>query len=330
MDVTVLHNFFGDLIDPLINPHKRIFVGYLVAALLIAVIVVLIQSRQEARDTLNSIFSKDIWFHRSSKVDYLIFLINRTFMLGAAPVLLTKLSVATFLFDQFHVWFDGRVAFISMQSEWLIAFAFTFTLFILDDGTKYYLHRLFHKVPLLWCFHKIHHDAERLTPFTVYRVHPVEALLFSMRAVLVQGAVIGLFIYLFGSSVNLLSVLGANAFLFAFNALGSNLRHSHIRISYGQYLECLFISPSQHQIHHSIDPAHYDRNFGVVLAIWDWMGNSLVLSKDAVEPLQFGTDAEDRQRVQKLNYIYGAPFVQGGLSVEKTGCYLRVTTKKKA
>jgi sterol desaturase/sphingolipid hydroxylase (fatty acid hydroxylase superfamily) len=57
----------------------------------------------------------------------------------------------------------------------------------------------------------------------------------------------------------------------------ANLRHSHVRLSFGP-LEGLFISPTQHQIHHSID--HEDVNFGSCLAIWDRWFSTLVCSRE--------------------------------------------------
>ena len=48
----------------------------------------------------------------------------------------------------------------------------------------------------------------------------------------------------------------------------ANLRHSHVYIGFG-YLEHIFISPAQHQIHHSRNKIHFDQNFGSCLSIWD-------------------------------------------------------------
>ncbi|MEC7230725.1 MAG: sterol desaturase family protein, partial [Verrucomicrobiota bacterium] len=45
-------------------------------------------------------------------------------------------------------------------------------LFILDDFARYWLHRWLHAIPLLWSFHKVHHSASTLNPFTVFRTHP--------------------------------------------------------------------------------------------------------------------------------------------------------------
>lgn len=51
--------------------------------------------------------------------------------------------------------------------------------------------------------------------------------------------------------------------------LGTHLRHSHIWFSYGSVFNRLFMSPAHHQIHHSVDPCHWNRNFGVKLSVWD-------------------------------------------------------------
>ena len=98
----------------------------------------------------------------------------------------------------------------------VIAILFTTTLFILDDAAKYVIHRALHRIPLLWCFHRVHHTAETLTPFTVYRTHPVEGIIFALRAIFVQALAIGVFFFFFGDRVELLTLLGANIFSFFF------------------------------------------------------------------------------------------------------------------
>ena len=59
------------------------------------------------------------------------------------------------------------------------------------------------------------------------------------------------------------------------NSFAANLRHSHVWLSFGPVWEHIFISPAQHQVHHSIDKQHYNKNYGEVLAIWDWMFGTL-------------------------------------------------------
>ena len=65
------------------------------------------------------------------------------------------------------------------------------------------------------------------------------------------------------------------------------LRHSHIPIRYGRALEHILISPMQHQVHHSSDPRHHDKNFGEIFAFWDWMFGTLYVPEPD-EDLVFG------------------------------------------
>lgn len=124
---------------------------------------------------------------------------------------------------------------------------------------RYVLHRLLHRVPFLWAFHKVHHSATTLNPMTVFRTHPVEGILFNMRGALAQGTCISLFYYAFGNSIDLWTIFGVIIGVFIFHAGGSNLRHSHVHISYWRWLEKWIISPAQHQIHHSVAPKHLTR-----------------------------------------------------------------------
>ena len=74
--------------------------------------------------------------------------------------------------------------------------------------------------------------------------------------------------------------------------MGSNLRHSHISISYGKIVEKILISPAQHQIHHSVEKKHHDKNFGVTFAIWDYFFNTLVYSQSN-QKIKYGLSDEE-------------------------------------
>ena len=150
-----------------------------------------------------------------------------------------------------------------------VAVIFTVFFFVFDDFSRFYVHRLMHRVPVLWAFHQVHHSAETMTPFTIFRTHPIEGFIFTLRTSVVQGIVISVFLFLFGSKVDLITVYGASVGVVIFHSLGSNLRHSHVKIRYPRLIELFFISPGQHQIHHSTEKRHFDKNFGVAMAVWD-------------------------------------------------------------
>ena len=85
--------------------------------------------------------------------------------------------------------------------------------------------------------------------------------------------------YCFAGKVGVYEVLGVSILTLLFNLAGANLRHSHVAISFGVF-EKVFISPAQHQIHHSAAKAHLDKNFGASLAIWDKFFGSWLASKN--------------------------------------------------
>ncbi|SCA56141.1 Sterol desaturase [Candidatus Terasakiella magnetica] len=310
MDIAL--TFFDGLSDLLINPQKRLFWGYLLSGFSLAFLYLCFIRKENIKATFSQTFGKDIWWSASAKSDYLIIMINKLVMMAVIPLIITKLAIATYIFENLHHLFEGRPQlWLDLPAHW-VALAFTLSLFLMDDASKYLVHRWLHTVPFLWAFHKVHHTAETLTPFTVLRVHPVEGIIFAFRAVLVQALCLGTFFFFFGARVELIDVLGANIVLFIFHITGSNLRHSHVWLSYGSTIEHLFISPAQHQIHHSIDQRHHDRNYGAVLALWDWMGNSLYLAKDQAG-LSFGVQGEVQPH--HLKNLYITPFKEAFLSL---------------
>ena len=73
-----------------------------------------------------------------------------------------------------------------------------------------------------------------------------------------------------------------------FNFAAANLRHSHIWISFGR-LEKIFISPAQHQIHHSV--GHSNANLGSIFSVWDGLLGTRTYSGQKRE-LEFGLGPE--------------------------------------
>ncbi|MBC92150.1 MAG: sterol desaturase [Rhodospirillaceae bacterium] len=313
--------FFDDYIQKLIisftNPQKRVSIGYIGTAILIALFwSVCLQGakwRCGISNTIRKLFSRNILLSLSAKADYQIMLINHGFLLLAAPFLISKVAFTTYLFFLLHELFPSGSAFLSPLPILIVSILYTIFLFLLDDFSKYFTHSMMHRIPCLWSFHKVHHSAEVLTPITVYRTHPLEAIIFSFRGIFVQATSISLFVYLCGDKIDLISIYGVNIFLFLFNITGANLRHSHVQISYGKILEKLIISPAQHQIHHSINSSHHGRNFGAALAIWDLMFGTLFLSEKNMN-LVFGLNKKLNPETHRLLNIYILPFKESMLS----------------
>ncbi|MFT6990358.1 MAG: sterol desaturase/sphingolipid hydroxylase (fatty acid hydroxylase superfamily) [Paraglaciecola sp.] len=75
----------------------------------------------------------------------------------------------------------------------VIEVSYTVVLILAADLMRYFLHRLFHEIPLLRSFHKLHHTAEVMTPLTLYRSYPIEVMLSLLRNFLTIGLITGVF-----------------------------------------------------------------------------------------------------------------------------------------
>ncbi|MDD9905250.1 MAG: sterol desaturase family protein [Rhodospirillaceae bacterium] len=183
-----------------------------------------------------------------------------------------------------------------------------FLIVAVADFCVYWVHRLHHEYPIIWPFHAVHHSAEALTPLTVYRKHPVYDIISRTVRGALTGIAQGLILFAFIGELSALTIGGANAVYVIFNALGANLRHSHIWLDYGPFLGRVFISPAQHQIHHSRAPEHHNRNYGEVLAIWDWMFGTLYLPQRQ-EALNFGLSAPSGAPLEQPHGTFREAFI---------------------
>ncbi len=299
-------DYTSQITNQFIDPKKRVFLFYILISILIATAWFMINKKLSLKKTLIKIFDKKIFFSKSAKSDYKIFLINQLIMMIVSPFLITQLTIATALYFYFHTidWLSAGM-FVGIAKIYIIL-SFTIFQFTIDDFSKYIVHRFMHKWPVLWALHKVHHSATVLTPMTVFRTHPLEGIIFSLRSAITQAIGISLFFYLFGNLVSLYTIVGVNVFVFVFNILGSNLRHSHIGIRYWKWLEYIFISPAQHQLHHSVAFEHHDKNFGAALAVWDWLFGSLHHSVE-FETLHLGIKKDQKETTHNLRNLYFDP-----------------------
>ncbi len=226
----------------------------------------------------------EFYRHPSLMLDLRLFLIGRALALsGVIGRLSATTLVATSIAALFATSPDGPTS--------LSPVVLALLLWIAGDFTLYWIHRVFHRSRLIWPLHAVHHSAEVMTPLTAYRQHPVGLLLASVGYAAIIGVFQGLLIGTLDPSATVTEIAGVNAFIVFGNFAMSNFHHSHIRISYGPVFGRLFISPAQHQIHHSTLPAHHDKNFGTFLAVWDWMFGTLYPPKPD-EVVTFGLTGE--------------------------------------
>ena len=281
----------------------RIFYIYILSSVIIAFLyfrLIFIQKKSNKKlSFLRYILPKSIWLHRSAVIDYQLFVLNNLLkVLLIAPYFMAHLTAAYLVTSAWEYFWTYQDA-LSLNSNY-INLLYSVVFILLSDFSRFLFHYCFHKIPILWQFHKVHHSAEVLTPMTLYRVHPFEYICLKMRSVIVFGAITGSFYFWFRAGLQPISILKIHAAIFIFNLLGANLRHSHIPIRFGKYFERIFISPAQHQIHHSNDSIHFDKNFGSIFAFWDGLFGTLEISQQE-QKIRFGIEAQEQKKYKTLS-----------------------------
>ena len=274
----------------ILNPNKRVYLGYIFTSLLLALYVY--KTNKVHKTFFKYIYNKQVWFSKSAFIDYSFVVFNgfvKVIFIG--PYLILWLYGAYYLTDYLTVTF-GEFNSELPKVYWLVFY--TLSVVVVQDFFSFLVHYLMHKIPFMWEFHKTHHSATSLNIVTQYRLHPVELIINNSKSLMVFALVSGLFVYLSGGSLDKISVIGVNVLHLVFLVFGSNLRHSQVPLKYNNKVELLFISPFQHQIHHSDNPEHFDKNMGSKLAIWDWMFGTLLRSGNRGK-LTYGLGEEQKK-----------------------------------
>ncbi len=147
---------------------------------------------------------------------------------------------------------------------WLLAF-------VAYDLCYYWLHRLGHERNILWAAHSVHHQSEDYNLSTALR----------------QTSTGFLCAWLFYLP---LAVLGVPPLVFisvaALNLLYQFWVHTRHVPKLG-WVEWLFVTPSNHRVHHAQNPLYMDRNYGGVFIVWDRLFGTFQ-EEDEREPVIFG------------------------------------------
>ncbi|AEB28228.1 sterol desaturase family protein [Francisella hispaniensis] len=170
--------------------------------------------------------------------------------------------------------------------------------FLALDFTIYLQHVLFHYLPLLWRFHKIHHIDLDYDVTTGLRFHPVEIVLSMMikfMAVFLVGA----------------PVLAVIIFEIVLNGT-SLFNHGNIRLPryFDKFLRLFMVTPDTHRVHHSTILKETNSNFGFNLIWWDkLMGTYLAQPKKGHIDMDIGlSEYTDPKQTQNLISMLKIPF----------------------
>jgi sterol desaturase/sphingolipid hydroxylase (fatty acid hydroxylase superfamily) len=159
----------------------------------------------------------------------------------------------------------------------LPASARLFAAVILLDFWTYWWHRLNHRLPILWRFHRFHHADQTMDVTTGSRFHMVEIGLSSFLRVPVLIAL--------GATMGELAVYEISMFLVVL------FHHANIALleRADRTLRLFIVTPMMNKVHHSIRRVEADSNYGSLFTWWDrWFGSWKILQ--AGRRIQFGVE----------------------------------------
>jgi sterol desaturase/sphingolipid hydroxylase (fatty acid hydroxylase superfamily) len=159
-------------------------------------------------------------------------------------------------------WLQPRPLFVIPLSRWLQSPLLHWSMYVvapvlgivLYDFFGYWLHRAQHK--WLWNFHCIHHSIEELSGINSY-FHWTEQF-FRIAFISLPAA------YLVG--IDAVTTVFAIELLVT---LQGYYLHSPNRLHLGPVVRRVIADNRFHRIHHSVQPEHFDKNFGAGTSIWD-------------------------------------------------------------
>ena len=176
---------------------------------------------------------------------------------------LLRVGIYTALFEHVALWRND--AFWTSLPGWLLALVFY-------DFCYYWLHRMGHESAVLWAAHAVHHQSQDYNLSTALRQTSSGALL---------GWVFYVPMALAGVPPLVFAVVGLIDLLYQFWV------HTE-QVGRLSWFDRWFCSPSNHRVHHAVNDAYLDKNYGGILIVWDRLFGTFK-DEDAQEKCVYGT-----------------------------------------
>ena len=149
-----------------------------------------------------------------------------------------------------YSWLVKYITIYKLEPIWLAIII----AFIVQDFSGYWLHRMNHRVNILWNRHIIHHSSEEFNLSCALRQE--------ISAIVRFGAIFMIPAALLGISPAIFAVLGPIHLFMQF------WYHTRLINKMG-WLEKFLVTPSHHRVHHAINAKYMDKNYGQILIVWD-------------------------------------------------------------
>lgn len=167
-------------------------------------------------------------------------------------------------------------------------------IFIVADFIQWNVHRMLHRVPWMWNFHKLHHSVKEMGFAAHLRFHWMETIIYKTVQYL-PLAMIGVGIQQF-------------FIIHMFTVLIGHLNHANLGWDYGPF-RYIFNNPKMHIWHHAkkLPEKHkYGVNYGISLSLWDYLFRTAYIPNDGRD-ITLGFDG-DEQYPQDFLHQMTEPF----------------------
>ena len=184
-----------------------------------------------------------------------------------------------------YSWLVDNIAIYKLDSYWLVLFI----AFLVQDFSGYWVHRLNHRVNILWNRHFIHHSSEDFNLSCALRQSISNTIKFS-AIFMIPGALLGV-------PASIFAVLGP---IHLFMQLWY---HTQLIGNLG-LLEYVFVTPSHHRVHHAINDEYIDKNYGQILIVWDKIFGTFQAELKSVPPVYGTLSQANTWNPILINYKY--------------------------
>ncbi|KQU50729.1 fatty acid hydroxylase [Bosea sp. Leaf344] len=302
-----LHNLVAQILDKVSAANLLTTALLLLTAFVSALIAYWRTVEQKSlREFFDFVFPNEIIYHPSARADLLFWVTRKALMpllmLPAGITFVVAVGYATSTVLGAVLPFTPPL--MSGEPGPLTVVVFTVTMLVAYDLSYYLYHVAQHRYPILWELHKVHHSAEVMVGITKDRVHPLDELMNRAWDGVIPGICFGIWSLVAFNLVEL-TIFGVNVYVMRNILMMDFVRHTHFKISFGR-LNSVILCPHWHQLHHSTDPRHYDKNFGLLFSFWDRLfGTQCVPEPD--EDFRFGLMERNASDYQSLRGLYLMP-----------------------
>lgn len=185
---------------------------------------------------------------------------------GVTNIIKDSLGIAIVILSYPFLLEHLAVTSVDTYPQWLVALI----AFIAVDFASYWNHYLNHKVNIFWNRHVVHHSSEEFNLPCALR-QSISVFLNFFAIFLIPAALLGV-------PSNIINIIAPLHLFLQF-------WYHTVHIPKLGFLEYIIVTPSQHRVHHAINPEYIDKNLSAIFCVWDRLFGTFQEELDDVPPV---------------------------------------------